>query len=451
MALMATNIMDLAKYGQQQFQIGQEQGRERQLSKLSSGVISGDPQAYAQAAAIDPQRANQYQQAGDNIALRARGAAKFLQSAIQSGNPQYLTMARSTIKPFMDTMIPDGYRLDMDPNEELAGIEAFLAKTGHLEHSASGDAPTGYRQFEMMARAAGLQPGTPEYESAARVNLGIDGRASSAGFRPVSVTGSDGIERHGAFDGRTGRTDLSNGSSFTPGMAGGVVGDSNAFAGRPAEVQAALEAGAREAAQQGARLAYLPSELSQRTAAAIEQTAGQEAVRRQSELVANEPKRQQAVALATDTARNVISVIDKAAKQVSPWAAGGGGMLTAIPSTDSRDLAANIRTIKANLGFDRLQMMRDASPTGGALGQVAVQELDALQASVSSLDQLQSPAQLKANLDTVRKHYENWLETITQADREARARVRTQPNVAPVAPTRGGGVRRYNPATGRLE
>ena len=54
---------------------------------------------------------------------------------------------------------------------------------------------------------------------------------------------------------------------------------------------------------------------------------------------------------------------------------------------------------KANIGFDRLQRMRDESPTGGALGQVAVKELDALQASLGSLDTSQSSDQLLRNLE----------------------------------------------------
>lgn len=43
-------------------------------------------------------------------------------------------------------------------------------------------------------------------------------------------------------------------------------------------------------------------------------------------------------------------------------------------------------TLASNVGFDRLQQMRDESPTGGALGQVAIQELQALQASIAKLD-----------------------------------------------------------------
>jgi hypothetical protein len=78
-------------------------------------------------------------------------------------------------------------------------------------------------------------------------------------------------------------------------------------------------------------------------------------------------------------------------------------------------LSKRLTTIKANLGFDRLQQMRDASPTGGALGQVAVQELIALQSTIASLDQDQSPAQLKQALDKIETSYAKWRDTVRQA------------------------------------
>lgn len=53
---------------------------------------------------------------------------------------------------------------------------------------------------------------------------------------------------------------------------------------------------------------------------------------------------------------------------------------------NARSNYSAVKTIQANLGFDALQAMRDASPTGGALGQVAVQELEMLQSTVANLD-----------------------------------------------------------------
>ena len=115
---------------------------------------------------------------------------------------------------------------------------------------------------------------------------------------------------------------------------------------------------------------------------------------------------------AMNTANNVISTIDGALGLVGYTTTGPGSLLSGVSGTPARDLAAQLETIKANLGFDRLQQMRDMSPTGGALGSVAVQELTALQSTVSSLDQGQSPAQLKASLAKIKSHYENWRDAV---------------------------------------
>jgi hypothetical protein len=116
------------------------------------------------------------------------------------------------------------------------------------------------------------------------------------------------------------------------------------------------------------------------------------------------------------TIDNVMNTVDKAMSQVSAFTAGAlGTPLSFLPGTSAKDLEANLTTIKANLGFDRLQQMRDASPTGGALGQVAVQELVALQSTIGSLDNQQSPKQLRQNLEKVKYHYSRWRNAVTKA------------------------------------
>ena len=76
-----------------------------------------------------------------------------------------------------------------------------------------------------------------------------------------------------------------------------------------------------------------------------------------------------------------------------------------MPGTKARDFEAKLDTLKANIGFDRLQKMRDESPTGGALGQVSEMELRQLNAALGGLDQSQSPEQLRENLLRIRDHY----------------------------------------------
>lgn len=115
---------------------------------------------------------------------------------------------------------------------------------------------------------------------------------------------------------------------------------------------------------------------------------------------------------AEGSAGNVLSAVSDAKSLVGLNTAGVGSALASIPGTDARDLSAKLETVKANLGFDRLQQMRDMSPTGGALGAVAVQELNALQSTVASLDQGQSRGELTKSLNKIEKHYNNWLRAV---------------------------------------
>lgn len=111
-------------------------------------------------------------------------------------------------------------------------------------------------------------------------------------------------------------------------------------------------------------------------------------------------------------ARTVISTVDRALGRANDWTTGWGSVLANVPSTDARGLRGDLVTIKANLGFDELQAMRAASPTGGALGQVAVQELEALQATLGNLDQAQDDSDVRRNLEQIRTHYTNWYKAV---------------------------------------
>lgn len=94
----------------------------------------------------------------------------------------------------------------------------------------------------------------------------------------------------------------------------------------------------------------------------------------------------------------------------APWYNPAVGLGTVITENVRGSNAANLQqiteTIRGNIGFDRLQRMRDESPTGGALGQVAIQELSALQASLGSLANSQSKDQFERNLNRVEALYD---------------------------------------------
>ena len=95
-------------------------------------------------------------------------------------------------------------------------------------------------------------------------------------------------------------------------------------------------------------------------------------------------------------------IIDKTIEQIGPFTAGVGTLVKNIPAIQQKDFQQNLQMIAANVGFDKLQAMREASPTGGALGQVSDFENKLLQAVQGSLDQGQSAAQLKKNLENIK-------------------------------------------------
>lgn len=103
------------------------------------------------------------------------------------------------------------------------------------------------------------------------------------------------------------------------------------------------------------------------------------------------------------------SVVDQAIveaqKLSSGWSTGYGNMVFGgLPNTDARALNNALDTIKANLGFDKLQAMREASVTGGALGNVSDFENRLLQAVNGALDPKQSD-QLAKHLADIKELY----------------------------------------------
>jgi hypothetical protein len=108
----------------------------------------------------------------------------------------------------------------------------------------------------------------------------------------------------------------------------------------------------------------------------------------------------------------------KSQVQDSPYLTTGpvATVLKKLGYTKAIDVEQLGETIRSNIGFDRLQRMRDESPTGGALGQVAVQELNALQASLGSLSTAQSAGQLVRNLERLEEQYKKSMQRILNTE-----------------------------------
>lgn len=137
----------------------------------------------------------------------------------------------------------------------------------------------------------------------------------------------------------------------------------------------------------------------------------------------------------------VISKVDEALELIDKefGVTGFTGKISgAVAGTDAFNLKKNLATIQANLGFDALQKMREASPTGGALGQVSERELDLLISAVAALDIGLSKDVIVKNLKEVKVHYGKWLETVKKANIQSQQQQEVK-------------IRRFNPETGRIE
>lgn len=128
----------------------------------------------------------------------------------------------------------------------------------------------------------------------------------------------------------------------------------------------------------------------------------------------------------------VLNKIDEAEKLVGKGTTGFGSYLSVVPGTPAKELASVIGTIKARLGFDQLQQMRNASPTGGALGQVSNRELASLEGALASLDQGLSADALRQNLKQIKESYSRWQQTAVgklPPDRREQMQTPAQPGV----------------------
>lgn len=344
-----------------------------------------------------------------------------------------------------------------------------------------GGTPAGLAEFRALTQ------GLPEDDvmRARRVRLGLDPRQSSAAIGYQKITGPDGREYLVATDPRgVGATTIGGGPGFgsfggqqpapqqmQPPDKAGMEADialANQLAqagfdpdkidaflanrGRMAEQQPAPQgmnpfasqtpqekAYATEVGQQRAQMQYLPAQEQIKTQAAIDQARGVAQANADVARDVQAPKRRENFRLVQEGIQNTINSIDGAINRVN-WATAGpiGAATRGIWGTPAYVLARAAATVKANIGFDRLQQMRDASPTGGALGQVAVQELEALQASIASLDQGLPPSELEANLKTVRRHYQNWLNAVMQAEQSDFGGQRSASPQQPQQPAGGG-------------
>ncbi len=103
---------------------------------------------------------------------------------------------------------------------------------------------------------------------------------------------------------------------------------------------------------------------------------------------------------------NVMDKAQRAGKNIGFFTTGATGALFGlVAGTGAYDQKATVETLEADAAFSALQRMRDASKTGGALGNVSERELDLLKATAGSLRVGQSEEQFRENLGQYVERY----------------------------------------------
>jgi hypothetical protein len=235
-----------------------------------------------------------------------------------------------------------------------AGVPPELVK--HLAESGDYGRPEVARTIEQMGTAG---PETVQFDK-------FGGRVGGGIAKPVEAKMMDRGGKLEAYNPFTLATLGSFGKTMTPGEVA-----SNGIAG--ANLGISRERLAFEKSQGGSKAP--PGYRFTVDGKGLEAIPGGPADIKAGELGAKSDARKEATIAG---ANNVLDTVAEAKKLTGWKTTGGGGMARILPMTDARELAGKIETIKANLGFDRLQEMRQNSPTGGALGAVAVQELAVL-------------------------------------------------------------------------
>lgn len=112
-------------------------------------------------------------------------------------------------------------------------------------------------------------------------------------------------------------------------------------------------------------------------------------------------------------ASNAMQTAKEALDLVSWKTAGTGGkVFSFIPGSDAVALREKAKTLEGILSFAELAKMRQESKTGGALGSIAVKELELLGKTVASLSQDVSPDELAKNIQKIYTHLEKYKETM---------------------------------------
>lgn len=109
-----------------------------------------------------------------------------------------------------------------------------------------------------------------------------------------------------------------------------------------------------------------------------------------------------------ERALRTLQSVDELLPKISQYTVGWGVLSKGVPTSPARNFAAQLDTLKSAIAFGELTAMREASKTGGALGQVSDKEGKLLESALGALDQGQSPEEFKKQLEKIKTSINNW-------------------------------------------
>jgi len=119
---------------------------------------------------------------------------------------------------------------------------------------------------------------------------------------------------------------------------------------------------------------------------------------------AAETQAQQKEAVVASSIDYLVGKLDKGGLFNLPEAGIVGNLLSRLGvNQEAVDFRNELSTLQAITAFDRLQQMREASKTGGALGAVSERELDLLINAYGNIQQSTSEKRLRENLLTIKR------------------------------------------------
>ena len=124
-------------------------------------------------------------------------------------------------------------------------------------------------------------------------------------------------------------------------------------------------------------------------------------------MVDNKWQASQAQAQTIDKLDQNLTSMDRALDNIDWTTTGvGGKIMSQIPGTDAYNLYQTLDTLKATVAFRELIEMRNASKTGGALGNVSNREIQLLYSSFAPLSEGMSADELRKSVMQMTHHYE---------------------------------------------